>query len=112
MGDFNFSSEVKESMDIIGDQRFHEIGGDTIGETMGRKKGQEKGWKPDKVIVPLGFQFEVKDIRIVGKFPLQSVAKEEERTDDFINDMADDGVIRTPSDHFAILTVFTNSNFQ
>ena len=76
---------------------------------MARNKDYNKGWKPDKVVVPKEFKFGVKDIRIVGKFPLQSVVKDE-RIDDFINDTAEDGIIRTPSDHFAILSVFTNSN--
>ncbi len=43
MGDFNFSSEVKDTYDIIGEQGFKEVGGDEIGETMARNKGYDKG---------------------------------------------------------------------
>ena len=111
MGDFNFSSEVKDTYDIIGEQGFKEVGGDIIGETMARNKGYDKGWKPDKVVIPKGLQFEVKDIRIVGKFPLQS-AIEEEKMADLKDDEAFQQCIKTPSDHFAILSVFSNSNHQ
>ena len=45
-----------------------------VGESMVKKKGFEKGWRPDKVLVPKGFEkwFTPKDIRTVGKFHLQS----------------------------------------
>jgi len=73
MGDFNFGEDKLELQSIIEEQGFSEISRD-CGESMAKKKGFEKGWRPDKVLVPKGFEkwFTPKDIRTVGKFHLQS----------------------------------------
>ena len=80
---------------------------------MGKKKGFERGWRPDKVLTPKGFEkwFSSKDIRTVGKFPLQSFVQQEQlQAGDLEHKEEDDSVIRTPSDHYAILCVFNILN--
>jgi len=45
------------------------------GATMLKNK-HESTWRPDKIIVPRDSQWKPKDIKIVGKFPIPTFAKD------------------------------------
>ena len=58
-------------------------------------------WRPDKIITPnKGMTIEPTDIQIVGKFCIPEFVADE------YTKVADDGIIRTPSDHMALISNF------
>ena len=71
--------------------------------SMAKGKNHATGWRPDKVLAPkltskVPSIWRADDIKIVGRFTLPS----------FQDDISQYGtVIKTPSDHYALLTSLT-----
>lgn len=56
-------------------------------------------WRPDKIITPVdSTDLKIDSISIVGKFPLPSFKNQD------INEILNDGIVRTCSDHFGLFS--------
>eukprot|EP00347_Sterkiella_histriomuscorum_P002487 403367959 len=104
MGDFNFDSTSEDQHKVLIENGYYDVyldlnDGKESGTMLGKKDLPQ--WRPDKIIclkdMPI---WKPKDIQIVGKFAIPKFANED------INNVKDDGIIRTPSDHMALLATF------
>ena len=111
VGDFNFHSTSKKEEQVLTDNGFKDAMHDFVpaSEPTMLKSKRFRAWRPDKVVAqiqPTLFSsqqkypfWKVKSATIVGKEALESYkAKSEEPAL-----VAQDGKIRTPSDHFGIV---------
>lgn len=66
-----------------------------------QKTNRYEGWRPDKIITPqLGMTIKPISIKIVGKFSIPEFHEEE------CTKVSEDGMVRTPSDHMALICDF------
>lgn len=107
LGDFNFHSTWADQQSVIIDNNYTDVLLDLKGEesfTMGKTLKYE-GWRPDKIIIPKGSTyFKPREIKIVGNFCIPQFQLETPEM------LAEDGLIRTPSDHYALLCDFDLKN--
>ena len=107
VGDFNFNSTWKAEEEVITSNGFKDVMHDFVPPkafTMHRSK-RFGAWRPDKVVMEKDTEakkyWKCTHAKILG----------DKATDEFAGDdpaqVARDGIIRTPSDHFAIVATLT-----
>lgn len=65
------------------------------------KNKHETTWRPDKIIAPSSMlEWQATSIKIVGKFSIPTFSKDAPEL------LEQDGQVRTPSDHLALLATF------
>ena len=103
LGDFNFHSTWTDQQAKIAENGYLEVFLELNKEedyTMAKTNRYAK-WRPDKIIMPSkGMTIAPSDIQIVGKFCIPEFQNDE------YTKVSEDGIIRTPSDHMALLANF------
>ena len=78
-----------------------------IEPSMCKRKGYTTGWRPDKVLMPKGSATSKRaackesEVHIIGRFPVKPFLHEKV---DLLEKTEQDNIIRTPSDHFGLLS--------
>ena len=116
LGDFNFDNQKEYEQNItahgfvdIIKEKFQTLLQDEKFDFTMHKSPRFPSWRPDKIIVPVvseeatksqQFSIEAVDCQKVGTFALPPYEQEDPEW------VADDGVVRTPSDHMALIGDF------